>query len=131
MKKFVAVILALIYLTASTGATVHMHYCMDKLVDWGLGHNDSDTCSNCGMKTEDSKKGCCKDEHKQVKLQNDQKVADISINLMQLPVLVVPVPFSSYTFELPASIAQAFPVSHAPPVYSDQAVYLRNCVFRI
>ena len=65
MKKFVTAILAVLYLGTSTGATVHMHYCMGKLADWGLGHNKSKTCGNCGMeKSEEKDNGCCKDEHK-------------------------------------------------------------------
>lgn len=49
MKKFLVAILALLYLTTSTGATVHMHYCMGKLIDWGFTHSKKDSCENCGM----------------------------------------------------------------------------------
>ena len=55
MKKFVAVILALVYIGTSTGANIHMHYCMGKLADWGLGDNKSKTCSKCGMEKSDEK----------------------------------------------------------------------------
>jgi hypothetical protein len=38
MKKFITAILAVLYLGTSSGATIHMHYCMGKLAEWGLGH---------------------------------------------------------------------------------------------
>jgi hypothetical protein len=50
MKKLIVAILSLLYICTSTGATVHMHYCMGKLADWDFGHNTSKTCSGCGMK---------------------------------------------------------------------------------
>src|SRR5882724_8707940 len=87
MKKFLVTILALVYLTSSVGATLHLHYCMDKLVAWGLGHEKSDkkSCPNCRMSqsTTDKhcvkeSKGCCKDTQKQVKLENDQKLTEVS-----------------------------------------------------
>ena len=53
MKKFITAILAVLYLGTSSGATIHMHYCMGKLADWGLGHQNSKTCGNCGMEKPD------------------------------------------------------------------------------
>ena len=47
MKKFITAILAVLYLGTSSGATIHMHYCMGKLADWGLGHKNSKTCGQC------------------------------------------------------------------------------------
>src|SRR5688572_30125687 len=74
MKKLVVTILAFLYLSASVGATVHLHYCMDKLVNVGLWHKEEKQCGKCGMeKSDENNKGCCKDEHKQVKLENDHK----------------------------------------------------------
>ena len=34
MKKAIVSILAVLYLCSSAGATVHLHYCMGKLVNW-------------------------------------------------------------------------------------------------
>ena len=36
MKKLLITILALVYLTVSSGATVNLHYCMGKLMSWDL-----------------------------------------------------------------------------------------------
>lgn len=68
MKRFAAAILAVLYISTSAGATVHLHYCMGKLADWSLGQKESKTCGNCGMKTNEAKeKGCCNDENKFLK----------------------------------------------------------------
>jgi hypothetical protein len=48
MKKFFAAVLAILYLTTSTGTTIYMHYCMERLVEWGLGDSNSSKCSKCG-----------------------------------------------------------------------------------
>jgi len=82
MKKIVATILAFIYLSTSMGATIHLHYCMGKLASWGLIDHESKNCAKCGMlKKTTSAHGinagmnCCKDEHKQIKTDNDQKLS--------------------------------------------------------
>jgi hypothetical protein len=36
MKKILVSILAVFYLASSVGATVHLHYCMDKFINWSL-----------------------------------------------------------------------------------------------
>lgn len=131
MKKFVVTILAFLYLSASVGATVHFHYCMDKLVEWGLEHNNEKICNECGMdKSQEKNDGCCKDEHKQVKLENDHKGA-ISFQLAEaLSIALPPQEFELLHISLP-SITEQNPLSHAPPRSSTIAAYIRNCVFRI
>jgi hypothetical protein len=81
MKKVLATILAFIYLSSSMGATIHLHYCMGKLASWGLINHESRNCTRCGMvkKTSGSqhmaaKMDCCRDEHKQIKTDKDQKL---------------------------------------------------------
>ena len=81
MKKVLATILALVYLSSSMGATIHLHYCMGKLASWGLIDHERKNCPQCGMvkKTSSSqcmaaKMDCCRDEHKQIKTDKDQKL---------------------------------------------------------
>lgn len=108
-----------------------MHYCMDKLVDSGLGHNNEEKCSNCGMKKSQEKdKGCCKDEHKQVKLENDHKGAG-TYQLTELSVAVLPATVFEHSDTNLSTVTEQNPLSHAPPRSGDLAVYIRNCVFRI
>lgn len=140
MKKFLVAILAFLYLGTSVGATVHMHYCMDKLVAWGLGKekNKKQSCTYCGMSKSTSdkhcgkeSKGCCKDEQKQVKLDNDQKISEATIYIAQLLVETVTSAFSNYSFEYVSSLTEKFPVVNAPPRAWNVSLFVRNCVFRI
>lgn len=133
MKKVFAVILTLIYISTSTGATLHMHYCMGKLADWGLlGQTKTDTCGKCGMEKSDSvNKGCCKDEHKTIKSETAPQATEVSLRIVQALSSALPVSY----FETPAialsSITEANPISNAPPRGAGTAIYKRNCVFRI
>ena len=132
MKKFIAAILAVLYLGTSSGATIHMHYCMGKLADCGLGDKQSKTCGKCGMEKSDKKdNGCCKDEQKYLKNSSDQKITEsnFQFNLMQGIALVVDyieIPFTPIT-----SVTEENPNSNSPPRTQAVPVYIRNCVFRI
>jgi len=131
MKKFVVTILSIVYLTSTVGATVHYHYCMDKLVDWGLWHNGDKQCGKCGMdKSLEKNNGCCKDEHKQVKLETEHKgVASYQLTALSFAVLPTPA-FEIEDVKLP-TVTEENPLSHAPPRRGEIPVYIRNCVFRI
>ena len=130
VKKFIAAILTLIYLGSTTGATVHMHYCMGKVESWTLVAHDEKNCDNCGMKLATEKdKSCCKDEKRFYKNQTDQQAAQGIILLQQFSAAsTIP-----QGFELPAALHASFrngiPHSNAPPERTALPVYLRNCVF--
>ena len=79
MKRFILLISSLIYLSTSTGANLHLHYCMGKMAGWDLFQKDQKECSKCGMKTEGMNDGCCKDEYQYVKLKVDQKIVNFSV----------------------------------------------------
>jgi hypothetical protein len=51
MKKVLVTILAFVYLTISSGASINIHYCMEKLMNWDLTNkqNIQSKCSICGM----------------------------------------------------------------------------------
>src|SRR6187399_3294380 len=95
MKKILVSILAVFYLASSVGATVHLHYCMDKFIDWSLLKEDGDKCDKCGMAKDG---GCCKDENKFVQNNTDQKLAESSIQLIQMTAVAMPAAFI-YTSE--------------------------------
>ena len=130
LKKFIVLILSFLYLTASVGATVHLHFCMDKLIGWSLGSEERSACSKCGMH-KDKSKGCCKDEHKQVKLQGEQKVTNFITTLLLSPVEVPIAQIEAYKLAAYSSVAITYPVSHAPPQRAFIPVYLSNRTFRI
>lgn len=130
MKKLFILILSLVYLTSSVGATVHLHYCMDKLIGWSLNGAAGNKCDKCGMEKKDSK-GCCKDEHKQVKLQNDQKLATIVGANLVSPGGIPEHSMNGFQLWQFPSAAACFPLKHSPPDERPVSAYLRNCVFRI
>ena len=59
-----------------------MHYCMGELTELGLSHNKDKVCSNCGMKDSENN-GCCKDEQQLLKIDKEQKTANVSYQLPQ------------------------------------------------
>lgn len=74
VKKFLLSIFAVFYLAISSGFTVQVHYCMDKLSGWELSLMDEKqpSCERCGMHM-NADNDCCKDEQKVVKFESDQK----------------------------------------------------------
>jgi hypothetical protein len=133
MKKFIVSILAILYLSTSMGATIHLHYCMGKLVDWGLWQTHSSKCSNCGMeKSHDTMdQGCCKDEFKQIKNDKDQKLTDNFTQLSKTVSEIVPVCFPCYSASLPVISRNEIPNANAPPRSCTTSLNIINCIFRI
>ena len=127
MKKILVSILAVFYLASSVGATVHLHYCMDKFINWSL-LNGGDKCSECGMEKDG---GCCKDENKFVKNNIDQKVAESSFHLIQMAAVASPTAFMHTTEYYVTSITQENSFDHAPPRSNSAGIYLLNSVFRL
>ncbi|WP_126243885.1 HYC_CC_PP family protein [Chitinophaga rhizosphaerae] len=124
MKQFLTLILALLYMSTSTGATFHMHYCAEKLVDVSLWH-DEDT-HECGVSCT---KKCCKDVHLTIKLEKDQQMSPkVAVDMLPLsqaalfPVTTLPV------YEIPAPAPPADP---APPPLPHVPAHILHCHFRI
>lgn len=132
MKKVFTLLLAILYMGSSTGATFHMHYCKGKLVEVELWHVATKKCSQCEVKPcKSCVKKCCKDEHKTVKLEKDQKATENAIYFMQLAAVTTPFSF----IELPSvptiSLVEEYPISNAPPRSSKVHTHILNCTFRI
>jgi hypothetical protein len=127
MKKFITFIVAILFLSTSSGASIRMHYCMGKLADWGFMYRDSKTCENCGMEESDTKdNGCCKDENKFVKNISEQKITEsVSINFT-LTILDLPLSLFSLSDIFYISSSEEYPISHAPPRNCKTPVYLLN-----
>jgi len=133
MKKFIVSILSFLYITTSTGATIHFHYCMGKFVGWDLSHKPSEKCGKCGMKIKHQSKrnGCCRDEYKQIKNEKDQKLSVVEPVLLYPVFIILSSNFQSDLLSIiPASVSENYPVSNAPPG-SPGAIHIRNCVFLI
>ncbi len=130
LKKVAVILLFLIYGSASVGATVHLHYCMNEFAGWSLASHEGEKCGKCGMKGS-TKDGCCKDEQKHFKLSTDHQKADVAqfLNLLLAPAEN----FTGNYFSAPVyvNIAESFPVTHAPPDRSSQRLHVLYNVFLI
>lgn len=132
MKKFLAAILAIVYLSTSIGATIHFHYCMGRLVECVLTQNTSSTCSRCGMeKNPESDNRCCKDECKQIKVDTDQKLSENFTDLNGTASKIVPVIFSLDSNPIPLFLFAKLPKTNPPPRSCHTSLNIINCVLRI
>lgn len=128
MKKFLVSILAVFYLGTSLGATVNLHYCMGRLVNWDFSHNEKRTCDKCGMKKV-KRTGCCEDKYKVLQVEKDQK-AESTYHPGAPVAIAVTTIFPSFSVPVPASLTEAWPVSNSPPRSAIPA-RIRYCIFRI
>ncbi len=129
MKKFLVSILAFLYITTSTGATMNMHFCMGKLNNWELGATTFKKCSKCGM--EEKNNGCCRDEQTFLKNQPDQKITETAFQSIKIIAVALPPSFVGVVFNHFPQLTEKYPLSNAHPRTGDVAVYIRNCVFLI
>lgn len=104
---------------------------MNKFVGWTLIHNENDKCGKCGMKEDASKKGCCKDEHKQLKLAADQQRSTIisSIDVISTPVILQPI--YSYDFQINKFEKVTNVYFRPPPLFAVQKLNILYCTFLI
>lgn len=111
------------------GATIHLHYCMNKMVGWSLWHSEKEECGKCGMK--EDKTGCCKDEHKHFKLKADHhNTATAAVTTFNsAPTIVNPIP--DFNFRAFKKITKTFFTCHAPPDISDTRLHILHCVYLI
>lgn len=82
------------------------------------------------MEKKNSDKGCCHDENKLIKIQDDQKANYVSLEILKLAVAAPIVVDHSITYLLPQQ-NELLPKSNAPPLTGDIDLYIRNNVFRI
>lgn len=130
MKKFIITILAVFYLGVSSGATVHLHYCMGKLIDWSFSHEEANECSNCGMEQGNSK-NCCKDQHHKLTVKDSPKA---SIIVYHFNTWGLDIPLTAYKQLADLyidSTEQDDLYIHSPPRTQATPAFIRNCNFRI
>lgn len=130
MKKILVSIWMICYLALTIGVSVNFHYCMNKLDSTKLFASASKYCNKCGMHT-DKSHGCCRDEVKVVKADDDQKLTALANMDLQAPeaVMVTPSEFLAASF-WNASTKSDFH-STPPPLLAGQETYILNSVFRI
>ena len=129
MKKLIVTILAVFYLGVSSGATVHLHYCMGQLIEWGFTKDEAKKCGNCGMKRGNSE-DCCKDRHYQLKAKDSAQVTAIVYHFNTLGV-IIPSTTQELLERYNSSIDENKPVINSPPRTRATAAFILNCSFRI
>jgi hypothetical protein len=130
MKRLAAFVLLLIYLVTSTGASLHMHYCMGEIDNSSIWGGKENECGICGMETPYGMDGCCKDEIHWIKIEDDQKATSTVFGITKLEASII-------CFSEPLDIVP--PLDWIPPTSQNKAqlrnvpvlAYLLNCVFRI
>lgn len=131
MKKLLITFLAVFYLSVSAGASVHFHYCMGQLIEWGLSQNTPDkagNCSNCGMKKA-ALEDCCKHQQQELKALDSQKAPE---NAYQAKIFVLQaLSFSDFKIAALPITSELYPLNNAPPRTAKTAVFIHNCNFRI
>ncbi len=120
----------LIYGSATMGATVHLHYCMDEFVGWSFHHDKDDKCGKCGMDEKD-KEGCCKDEHKHFKLKVDHQKSGVPtmLTVALAPAIINPLP--DFSFQPYLKVTESYSPCHAPPDIGYTKLHVLHCVFLI
>ncbi|MFC6102258.1 HYC_CC_PP family protein [Olivibacter domesticus] len=133
MKKLLLIILTFFYLGVSTGFTMHLHYCMERFVETNLWHGKEEVCGKCGMKKEaGKKKDCCKDEHKQVKLDKLHKGSEIAfLEFQKISIILPTILYPVLDYQVLSTITDESPLNNSPPHGDSNPLYLKNRVFRI
>ncbi len=128
MKKPVIAIIAILYMTVSSGIAMEIHYCMGKKAGVEFYGSSADKCGKCGMK--DTKTGCCHDEHKFYKLSDSHKTVSNDLSLGPNETVLVN---DNYLrdWQVPADISLTAINNHSPPHPTGHSACILNCVFRI
>ncbi|MCL3851759.1 MULTISPECIES: hypothetical protein [Parabacteroides] len=128
MKKYILVILTILYIGVSSGIALNIHHCMGKLVEVDLWLTD--ICPSCKEKQQSHH--CCSTETQLIKMTVDQNVnqmptfdytpvtLSLLFNIRELLVLS----------ETDESIS-SFSFFKSPPECSGAELCIRNCSFLI
>ena len=101
---------------------------MDRYASFKLYATSDEKCDLCGMHTKDN--GCCRDEIKILKLEDDQKTSEVVFSFYEVASpAITPSEFICSAFYT-LSFSEHFN-NHSPPLLTMQDTYLQNCVFRI
>lgn len=128
MRKLLVILLILLYGVSSSGMTLYVHYCCDKVEKIDLAPVKKDACD---MGHKKPTKNCCENKGILFKINADQKSensAELLIKNFQIKKMIL----NSWVIKisLPRVEKTGFTVS-SPPFYLSAPVYILNCVFLI
>lgn len=116
-----------IYSGSTIGATINMHYCMNKFADWSLFGEKKAKCAKCGM----ANNGCCKDEIKQIKLSLDQQKAEYVQNVKFNIVTILKSPFAFPSKKFTSINKPIVAYLHSPPLLLQKDLQAFYSIFLI
>jgi hypothetical protein len=127
VKKGLIFLLAIIYITLTSGIVVNIHYCMGRVAGVTYGAETEHRCDKCGM---EAKKGCCGTEHKLVKADGDHIYAK-SISAPLTLAVLMPKVFPDYISAIIYSGEHSDTPYDSPPDPRHNNFSVYNSVFRI
>jgi hypothetical protein len=129
LKKIILSILTVLYMTVSSGIAMEVHYCMGEKVGTDFYSDRDDKCGRCGMK-EQSKGGCCHDDHQFVKLEDSHKKAANDFSFA-IPEAILQNNYPVLAWSLPLQNGQPIIHNNSPPDYLPPPARILHGVFRI
>jgi hypothetical protein len=131
MKKFVVSILAVLYLSTSSGATIYLHYCMGEIASSSFWENHGKNCSNCGMEKEESQNNsCCKDDSQWIKIDDDQQASVLHFDISKFQSELIRVDFFDRNYYASQENLTCINCK-APQRSCELPLHVLNCTFRI
>jgi len=128
VKFFATYCLLFIYLFASAGVQVKIHYCGKRISSVKVFAVEE---TKCCCKKKNVKSKCCSEKEFQVKLNEAQNIASAEIvsnpKVLLSNLFILPELFASPIFEKEIVHHRA----NAPPLSYSNLIYLLNSVFRI
>ena len=120
----------LAYGVTSFGATIHLHYCMNRLVSSSL-ENKIVGCGTKGMMGGMQKGKCCKHEYKQVKVENHYKDAVAGITYEKFIAAAIPADYYQITTkDITSTTKNTYPKQDYRRKANNK-IYILDCVYRI
>jgi hypothetical protein len=124
MKRLTAILLALIYISTTSGIVINTHYCMGKIAEIALGASGNAKCDTCGMENE----GCCHDDLQVIKLTENHHYSAVKFELPSLHVIAPPHTEQDER-EITSRIVTGSLRNHSPPIGVSRNILF--CVYRI
>ena len=130
MKKLVVILLLFAYGVSSFGATIHLHYCMNKLVSSSL-ENKIGGCGSKGTMGGMQKGKCCKHVYKQVKVENHYKDAVAGMSYEKFIAAAIPAYYYHITTPSITTLTKNTYFKTDFRRKSNNKIYILDCVYRI
>ena len=126
MNKIVALILAVLYFTTTSGMVINIHYCMGEVFSVEINKSAKEECNKCGAK---SKSGCCNTQLKIVKLNEVHQ--PVTVNTNTSPASIEVASLVTTNFIVYNTVLDKEGDDNSPPILSPPDIFIKNCVFLV